>query len=93
MDLHAVLYRFMDKVGDDHRIGPAHISLFLAILYFYRKQDCRLPIYIYRKALMKQAKISAIATYHKGMRELTVYGYIGYIPSFNPALGSLVYLI
>ena len=29
----------MDRVGDDHRIGPTHISLFLAILYFYRKQE------------------------------------------------------
>jgi hypothetical protein len=56
----------MDRVGEDHRIGPTHISLFLAILYFYRKQEYVMPIYVYRKELMKQAKISAIGTYHKG---------------------------
>ncbi len=93
MDIHSVLYGFMDRVVDDHRIGPTHISLFLAIFYFYRKQECQLPIYVYRKELMKQAKISAVGTYHKGMRELKTYDYIGYVPSYNPALGSLVYLI
>jgi hypothetical protein len=92
MDSHSTLYGFMDRVGEDHRIGPTHISLFLAILYFYRKQEYQLPIYVYRKELMKQAKISADGTYHKGMRELKAYGYIGYVPSYNPALGSLVYL-
>jgi hypothetical protein len=93
MDLYTALYRFMDKVEDDHRIGPTHISLFLAILYFYPKQEYRMPIYVYRKDLMKQAKISAIGTYHKAMQDLKLYGYIGYVPSYNPVLGSLVYLM
>jgi hypothetical protein len=93
MDFQLTICRFMDRVGEDHRIGPTHISLFLAILYFYRKQEYILPIYVYRKELMRQAKISAFGTYHKGMRELKVYGYIGYVPSYNPVLGSLVYLI
>jgi hypothetical protein len=83
----------MDKVGEDHRIGPTHISLFLAILYFYRKQEYAMPIYVYRKELMKQAKISSFGTYHKGMRDLKLYGYIGHVPSYNPVLGSLVYLL
>ncbi len=59
MDFDSVLYGFMDKVGEDHRIGPTHISLFLAILYFYQKQEYAMPVYVYRKELMKQAKISA----------------------------------
>jgi hypothetical protein len=92
MDIYLVLYGFMDRVGEDHRIGPTHISLFLAILYFYRKQEYQLPIYVFRREVMKQAKISADGTYHKAMRELKAYGYIGYVPSYNPALGSLVYL-
>ena len=43
--------------------------------------------------LMKQAKISAMGTYHKCMRDLKEAGYIRYIPSYNPVLGSLIYLI
>ena len=92
MDFQSAICRFMDRAGDDHRIGPTHISLFLAILFYYRHQEYRMPIYVYRKELMKQAKISAIATYHKGMRDLVEYGYIGYVPSYNPVLGSLVYV-
>jgi hypothetical protein len=93
MDFQSAIFRFMDKVGGDHRIGPTHISLFLAILYFYQKQEYAMPVYVYRKELMKQAKISAFGTYHKAMRDLKLYGYIGYVPSYNPVLGSLVYLI
>ncbi len=32
------------------------------------------------------------ATYHKCMKELVEYGYINYIPSYNPFLKSLVYI-
>ena len=92
MDFNAVLFGFMDRVGDDPRIGPTHISLFLAILYCYRKQGYPMPVYVFSRELMKQAKISAIGTYHKCIRQLMAYGYIGYVPSYNPMLGSLVYL-
>jgi hypothetical protein len=93
MDFQVAIFRFMDKVGDDHRIGPTHVSLFLGILFYYREQHYAEPIYVYRKELMRQAKISADTTYHRCMRELKIYGYIGYLPSYNPVLGSLVYLI
>lgn len=45
------------------------------------------------KELMRQAKISGMATYHKCMRDLNELGYIRYIPSYNPILGSLVYVL
>jgi len=93
MDLQSVIGSFMDRVGEDHRIGPTHISLFLGILYLYRKQEYAMPICVYRKELMRQAKISAFGTYHRAMRDLKLYGYIGYVPSYNPVLGSLVYLL
>jgi hypothetical protein len=93
MDVNSVLYGFMDRVGEDHRIGPAHISLFLAILYYHRKQGHPDPVYVYRKELMKQAKIFAIGTYHKCMRDLQEGNYIRYIPSYNSLMGSLVYLL
>jgi hypothetical protein len=92
MEFEAVLCGFMDRVGQDPRIGPTHISLFLAILHFYKKQGYAIPISVYSKELMKQAKISAVGTYHKCIRELKAYGYIGYVPSYNPMPGSLVYL-
>ena len=41
---------------------------------------------------MRISKISAKATYHKCIKDLHNFGYIQYLPSFNPFKGSLVYL-
>ena len=42
--------------------------------------------------MMRLSKISALGTYHKCIKELQNFGYIEYIPSFNPYKGSLVNL-
>jgi hypothetical protein len=39
------------------------------------------------------AKISGPATYHKCIKDLNDFGYIEYVPSFNPAINSRVYLL
>jgi hypothetical protein len=92
MELASALYDFMDLVREDPRIGPSHISLFVAIMQSCKQQDYQIPVYIFSRDLMKQAKISALGTYHKCMKDLKELGYIRYIPSYNPVLGSLVYL-
>ncbi len=93
MDLSMALYDFMDMARDDPRIGPTHISLFMAILYSYQQQQCAMPVSVFSKDLMKKAKIAGIGTYYKCMRELKEGGYIKFTPSYNPFLGSLVYLL
>lgn len=93
MENSGVLYGFMETVREDPRIGPSHISLFMAILYYSKIQGCQMPVSIYSRELMRQAKISGMATYLKCMRDLNELGYIRYIPSYNPILGSLVYVL
>jgi hypothetical protein len=93
VNLETVLYGFMNMVREDPRIGPSHISLFLAILITHRSQGYEMPVAVYSRDLMKQAKISATGTYHKCLRDLKDCGYIKYIPSYNPVLGSLIYVI
>jgi hypothetical protein len=41
---------------------------------------------------MSLAHINSIATYHKCIKDLSSFGYIGYMPSYNYHQGSLVYL-
>jgi hypothetical protein len=41
--------------------------------------------------LMGYSRIASVATYHKCIRELDEYGYIGYQPSYHPVNGSLIY--
>lgn len=84
---------FLKAVVEDARLGPLHISLYAAILHFYNMQEERMPVSVFGKQLMSHAKISSNNTYHRIVRELHQYGYIYYIPSFNPFLGSLIYLL
>ena len=83
---------FFDKIQDDEQLNPTHISLYLALFQFWNLNHFRNPISISRNEMMKLSKISAYGTYHKCIKELHQFGYIEYLPSFNPYKGSLVHL-
>jgi len=65
----------------------------MALFQFYNLNRLSNPILITRTSVMEAAKISGLATYHKCMRDLVEYGYIQYIPSYNPAISSQVFLL
>lgn len=83
---------FYEAIKGDHRIGPTHISLYMAIFQLYNLTSFSNPVMITRAKIMEQAKISGLATYHKCIRELHEYGYIQYVPSYNPSISSQVFL-
>ncbi|WP_304343955.1 transcriptional regulator [Chryseobacterium koreense] len=83
---------FYDKIQQDERLNPTHISLYLALFQFWNLNHFQNPISISRNEMMRLSKISAFGTYHKCIKELQNFGYIEYIPSFNPYKGSLVNL-
>ncbi len=87
------LTQFYDKAVNDERIGYTHICLYMALFQFWNLNGFKNPVYISRSNLMKAAKISGRATYHKAIKQLEEYGYIIYIPSWNPDIKSRVYLI
>lgn len=83
---------FFTRVGQDPRIGPTHISLFMATLYFYEAQQVN-PISVFSRDLMHKAKILSSRTYHNCLKDLVELGYLKYIPSSNPFLGSLIWVM
>ena len=83
---------FYDKIQQDERLNPTHISLYLALFQFWNINHFQNPISISRNEMMRLSKISALGTYHKCIKELQNFGYIEYFPSFNPYKGSLVNL-
>lgn len=83
---------FFDKVSIDNRLNPTHISLYVSLFQFWNACRFHNPISISRNEVMKVSKICSKATYHKCIRELNEYGYLRYMPSYNPFKGSLVYL-
>jgi hypothetical protein len=50
------------------------------------------PISIARDEVMRAAKIGSVNTYTKALKQLHHFQYIRYEPSFNPHIGSRIYL-
>ena len=87
------LTNFYAAIKDDNRIGATHISLYMALFQLYNVNRFLNPVLTTRSLLMKMAKISGLATYHKCIKELHEYGCIRYEPSFNPSISSKVWLL
>ena len=87
------LTSFFSAIREDHRIGTSHVSLYMAIFHFYNLNQSRNPVDITRASVMRVAKISGSATYHKCIKDLVEFGYISYKPSYNPVINSQVSLL
>jgi hypothetical protein len=85
MDWAVRVAAFFEKAQADNRIGPVHISLYLALQLEACKTNFDLIIPV-RDVIMLRAKISSPVTYHRALRDLHAYGYIDYRPSFNPGM-------
>lgn len=83
--------RFMQDLVNDPLLGPSHVSLYAAILFEYWRQGENSSFSIFRRELVRLSKISN-RSYHKCMTDLVAGGYINYLPSYNPYLGSLITL-
>lgn len=81
---------FYNRIEEDGRIGPTHISLYLALVVYSQRQDYAAAFFIDRVAIMKLAKINSRQTYNRRMNEIYEYGYIIYTPSSNPNISSQV---
>jgi hypothetical protein len=80
------------RIVADSRATVWHISLYTAILHNWYENDFKTPFYISRRQLMDFAHIGSIATYHKCIKQLTDFGYISYFPSYNPYVGTAIFL-
>ena len=78
-------------ISKDERLNATHVSLFTGLFVHWQRSGFNSPFAVMRKTLMAYSKIASIATYHKCIRELDVYGYISYQPSYHPKLGSQIY--
>lgn len=81
MDPSAALTSFMEKIKGDRRIGSTHIGLFTAAVHYSTTAGGINPIKAYSREIMSLAKISALRTYCRCLKELDEYGYIKYFPS------------
>ena len=84
---------FFNKIADENKLNPTHISLYLALFQCWNVNRFKNPTGISREEIMKASKINSNATYHKCMKELQTLGFIEYLPTFNPHSSSNVNMI
>jgi len=92
MKLSQQVDQFLQKAANDERLLPSHISLFMAMFY-YSPPEAGEAFQVCRRKLMKFSRIKSIATYHKCIKQLKKYGYIDYLPSYDPYRASSVTLL
>jgi hypothetical protein len=90
-ELVQTVFNFYERIASDARIGPTHISIYMALFYAYAVQGGG-PLAITRSKVMALARVSGPATYHKCMADLVAGGYLRYCPSCNPLISTMVFL-
>lgn len=76
-------FDLLNKVLDDRRTGPAHVSLMAAILKLNGEQAKGYFIEITGKALRSAAHIGGKAAYYRYLSDLQRFGYIRYVPFYQ----------
>ena len=79
---------YLEQTTKDSRLLPSHIGLLLAMFYYHQKERPRDYFHSSRKKLMHFSRIKSVATYHKCLSDLILYGYVDYIPSWHPTKAS-----
>ena len=83
---------FFTAIANDPRIGSTHISIYMALLQYWKEHQYATPFYVFSRDIMRIAKVSASATYHKTIWDLNNFGYIRYEPSFKRNQGSKIHI-
>ena len=81
------------KMSEDNRLSPFHISLYNALFMIWNECGFDTELSVNRNDMMKLSKIGNANTYTKILRDLDLFGYVVYKPSFNPIIGSKVTII
>lgn len=87
-----ILLLFSAKMKDNMVAGPAHVAMFLSLVYLFNSQQSN-PIKIYRRNVMDTCKIKGKTTFYKVLSELKEIGLIDYEASKNPLQGTLIYFL
>ena len=74
----------------DTRLHGSHISLYMALFFYWNLHHFPDIFYANRIEIMKLAKIGSRSTYHRLIKELSEWEYIHYMPTQNPTQKTMV---
>jgi len=83
----------MGRAACDGQLTPWHIALLSGILFVSSASDKTGFFQVSRRKLKSFSKIRANGTYHKCLSDLVRMGYVEYLPSYDPFLGSRMKLV
>lgn len=84
---------FFQRSRNDQRVGITHIGIFAALVQFAAASGFPNPVQAFSYDIMKIAKISALRTYCRCVKELSDYGYLIYVPSKKKNKPSSIYFL
>lgn len=76
----------------DARLSYGHVSLYMALFFYWNLHLFPDEFYANRTELMKMAKIGSKSTYHRLLKELQEFGHLDYRPAKSPHELSMVAL-
>ena len=76
----------------DIRLHRGHISLYMALFFYWNLHHFPDGFYANRIEIMKLAKIGSRSTYHRLIKELSEWEYINYVPTQNPTQKTMVFM-
>lgn len=74
---------FFERLEEDRRMTPYHISLYVCVFQYWNLNRFRNPFSISRMELMQLSGIGSNNTYARCMKQLDEWGYIQYSPNGN----------
>ena len=80
------------RIVNDERLSLSHFSIYMALIFLWHKSELKNPFQMSRQDVMELSHMHSIATYHKCLKQLQLYGYIQYYPSYNYYKRSTIYL-
>ncbi|MET4545619.1 hypothetical protein ABIE26_002937 [Pedobacter africanus] len=93
MDRNEKVKLLLKRWKGDPRLRVYHMVILMAILNLWVAGSSPGAISISRRSMLEVTRIGGIGTYHRYMKDLRVFGYIEYTPSYHPRFGSKVALV
>ena len=77
---------------NDERLSVWHFSIYMTLVLLWHKNELANPFPISRKNIMELAHVYSFATYHKCIKQLEMFGYIQYNPSYSYYQRSSIFI-
>lgn len=85
----AIISDVLYRLANDSRVTVWHVAIIWAVLQIAAYNVVQ-PIQISRRKIMQLSHVNSIATYHKCIKDLQIFGLIEYYPSYHPGIKSQI---